>query len=83
MSLRSALPLAALTLAVTFGGAATATAAEQPEEKPIDSTITITLESVTEIDPVLVAGCLVDAAGAPIAPEAALIDCLTGASSGR
>ncbi|MGP4114876.1 hypothetical protein ACTWP5_28730 [Streptomyces sp. 4N509B] len=80
MRLRSALALATLTLAAVSAGASTATAAtaaEQSDEKPIDSTITLTIESVTEIDPVLVVGCLAEAAASPVAPEAALVECLT------
>lgn len=70
--LRSLLATAALTPALILGGASTASAAEQ--EKPIDSTITVTLEWVTTIDVVQVVGCVVDSAGAP----PALINCLVG-----
>lgn len=78
MRLRPVLVLTAATLALGLGGATTAAAATESAEKPIDSTITLTLESVTKINPVLVVGCLLDAATTPVAPEAVLITCLNG-----
>ena len=72
MRARSLLTTAALTLAVTLGGASTASAATEDAKKPIDSTLT--LEWVTTIDPVLVVGCVIDSAGSP----PALVNCLAG-----